>query len=285
MPDAGCRMPDAGCRMPGSMTSFLHDGRAMRSLVAVAFVAACGQPPPFPVKPLPPLVPAMMPTTPLVIAGLALEPGESLIWDVHWKGITIGRAELAVSDREAHSRFKTDALAHAMISIEYELATVLDREAARATSATEKLAIDGDTTQLAETFDGAGYVIDGRSFALPDGNPGQTMLSALGVLRAWARPDAQPGFLYIVHTGQPYRLDVARPIAEELQGTKTLRVACRVHPQDDQREPFAVTLWLTDDPKRTPIRIEITSASQRVTAELIDATTTVIPAAAPAAPQ
>jgi hypothetical protein len=251
---------------------FLHGSWAMRCLVAVTFLIACGRLPAFPVKPLPELVSAEVPSAPLAIAALALESGESLIWDVHWKGITIGRAELVVSEREVRSRFKTGALASAMVSIEYELETALDRAAARATTATERLAIHGETTLLAVTFDGASYAIDGRSFALPGGNPGQTLHSALGAVRAWAAADARPGFLLIVHAGQLVRLDVARPVAEQLQGTKTLRVDGRVRPQGDNRKPLSVTVWLTDDQKRTPIRIEITAAGERVTAELIDAT-------------
>lgn len=243
-------------------------------LIAVLFVVACGRAPQVPHKPLPELVSAAIPATPLVTTALALPPGESLIWSVHWKGITIGRAELAVSEQGVRSRFKTDALVSTVVSIQYDLETIVDRTTARAISATENLTIDGETKQVAETFDGASYAIDGdgRSFSLPGGNPGHTLHSALGAVRAWARPDARPGFLFIVHAGQPYRLDVARPVAEELQGTKTLRVECCVHPQTDKLEPFAVTLWLTDDPKRTPIRIEITNANEHVTAELIDTT-------------
>lgn len=241
-------------------------------LVAVLFVAACGPPPQFPVKPLPELVASAAPATPLPITALTLPPGESLIWTVHWKGLTVGRAELAVSDFDVRSRFKTDALVSTVVSMQYELETVLDRTAAHATSATENLTIDGEAKQVAETFDGASYAIDGRSFPLPEGNPGHTLHTALGAIRAWATPNARPGFLFIVHGGQPYRLDVARPIAEELQGTQTLRVECRVHPQTDKLEPFAVTVWLTNDPKRTPIRIEITNASEHVTAELLDTT-------------
>lgn len=242
----------------------------MRCLVAVTFLVACGRPSPFPVKPLPELVSSAMPVMPLVIPTLTLVPGESLIWSVHWKGITVGRAELAVSEREVRSRFTTDMLASAVVSIQYELETVLDRTADRAISATEKLVIDGETKQVAETFDGASYAIDGRSFPLPGGHPGQTLHTALGALRAWAAPDARPGFLFIVHAGQVYRVDVTRPVVEELQGTKTLRVECRVHPEDDKREPFAVTTWLTEDPQRMPIRIEITNAETHITAELLD---------------
>lgn len=244
----------------------------MRCFVAVLFLVACGHPAPFPRKPLPELVSVAPPTLPLAATSLQLVPGESLIWNVHWKGLTVGRAELAVTEQAVRSRFKTDALASTVVSIQYELDTVLDRTAARAASAVEKLVIDGETTEVAETFDGAGYAVDGRSVPLPGGSPGQTLHSALGVLRAWAQPDAQPGFLVVVHAGQPYRLEVSRPVAEELQGTETLRVACRVHPQDKQLTPFAVTLWLTADPQRTPRRIEITSAEAKITAELIDTT-------------
>jgi len=244
----------------------------MRCLVAVTLLVACGHPASFPRKPLPELVSAVQPTMPLAITTLQLVPGESLIWSVHWKGLTIGRAELAVTERDVRSRFTTDALVSTVVSIQYELETVLDRPAARAASATEKLVIDGETKEVAAAFDGASYAIDGRSFAVPGGNPGQTLHSALGALRTWAMPDARPGFLFIVHAGQLYRADVARPVAEELGGTKALRVECRVHPENDRLEPFAVTTWLTADPQRTPIRIEITNAEAKITAELIDTT-------------
>jgi Protein of unknown function (DUF3108) len=245
-------------------------------LVAILFIAACAPPPQVPHKPLPELVSSAQPATPLPVTALALPPGESLIWSVHWKGLTIGRAELSVSDREARSRFKTDALVNTMVSIEYDLATIFDRATARVTSATENLTINGETKQVAETFDGASYAItgdeagDGRSFSVPGGNPGHTLHSALGAIRAWAAPEARPGFLFIVHAGQLARLDVMRPVTEELQGTKTLRVECRVRPGIDKMEPFAVTVWLTADQKRAPIRIEVTNAGEHVTAELID---------------
>jgi hypothetical protein len=191
---------------------------------------------------------------------------------VHWKGITVGRAELAVTEREVRSRFTTDTLVSTVVSIQYELETVLDRTAGRAASSTEKLVIDGEIKAAAATFDGASYAIDGRSFAVPGGNPGHTLHSALGALRGWAAPDARPGFLFIVHAGQLYRVDVTRPVADEVAGTNTLRVECRVHPTNDKLAPFAVTTWLTADPLRTPIRIEITNAEAKVTAELLDTT-------------
>jgi len=253
----------------------------MHRLVAVMFLVSCGRPPQFPMKPLPELVSSSVPAAPLAVAALTLPPGESLLWDVHWKGITIGRAELAVSEREVRSRFKTDMLVSTVVSVQYELETVLDRAAARASSATESLTIDGETKHVVATFDDASYAVNGdgnggeRFFSLPDGNPGHTLHSALGAVRAWAAPDARPGFLFLVHAGQPVRLDVARPVVEALQGTqemKALRIECRVHPQDKKTEPFAVTLWLTDDDKRTPIRIAVTNGSEHIAAELIDTT-------------
>lgn len=242
----------------------------MRCLVAVTLLAACGYPTPFPVKPLPELVSAVMPVAPIPLAALVLPPGESLIWSVHWKGLTVGRAEMTVSDGNVRSRFTTDALVSTVVTIRYELETVLDRTAARPIRATEQLVINGETKQVAATFDGASYAIDGRSFAVPGGNLGQTLHTALGALRAWAAPDARPGFLFIVHGGQLYRVDISRPVAEELQGTKTLRVECRVHPDDDKLASFAVTAWLAADPQRTPIRLEVTNAEAHITAELID---------------
>ncbi|HET7501250.1 MAG TPA: DUF3108 domain-containing protein [Kofleriaceae bacterium] len=243
----------------------------MRCLIAVMLLAACGHPSTFPVQPLPELVSTVVAATPLAVSALALEPGESLIWDVHWNGVTIGRAELAVSEQAAHSRFSTEGIARAMASVEYELETVLDRAAARPTSASERLRLGGETRQVAETFDGASYAIDGQFAAVPGGNPGQTLHSALGAIRAWAAPDARPGYLFVVHAGQLIRVDVARPIPEELQGTPALRVECRVRLADDQPATISITAWLTRDQKRTPVRIEIRRGNEQITAELIDA--------------
>ena len=242
----------------------------MRCLVAVTLLAACGHPPPFPVKPLPELVSAVVPTAPIRITALALPPGESLIWSVRWKGLTVGRAELAVTESTVRSRFTTDALVSTVVTMQYELETVLDRAAARPIRATEKLALNGETKQVAATLDGASYAVDGRPFEVPGGNVGQTLHSALGALRAWAAPDARPGFLFVVHGGQLYRVDVARPVAEALQGTNALRIECRVRPVDDKLEPFAVTAWLAADPQRTPLRLEVKSGEAQITAELID---------------
>ncbi len=233
----------------------------MRPLAVVLLVAACeaGH---VPLKPLPPLVAAQAPVAALDTQRLLLPRG-SLIWDVHWDGLTIARAELVVGDGEARSRFATTGLASAISSIHHELATDLDRARDRALSFDELLDEDGSTTHITSSL--TRLEIANRTVAVPGGNRAHTLHSALGALRAWAAPNATPGFLYVVHVGRLYRLDVASPTSVDLQNARTLRIDAHVRDAD-----ITMSLWLTADEQRTPVRIEITRGDAKLVAELVD---------------
>ncbi len=71
----------------------------------------------------------------------------------------------------------------------------------------------------------------------------------------------------MLHGGALYRLDVEAPVLEELQDTKAWRIDCRIH----TGEPISATIWLGTTPERTPVRIELASKDERITAELIEA--------------
>jgi len=238
----------------------LHSRPAMlRLVVTCAALAACE--PRLPPRSLPELVrPA--PMGPIRVPMLMFVPGESMAWSVQAKGITLGRAVLAVDEHEVHSRFETGGLASMFSRVRHELVTGLGTGGPR--WATDELEVDGQITRYEEQFAGPRFTIDHHIGVVPDGNFGHTLHSALGAIRAWAQPDAPPGYLYILHAGEVYRIEVARPFVEQLRGVRTLRVELRVQAED----PIAVSMWLRDS-DRVPVRFEVSSGDVHVTAELL----------------
>jgi hypothetical protein len=242
--------------------------RTMRTFLLLSLLgaAACGHGPGVPLRPLPELVMPPAPAAPIAVRELLLVPQEKMIWDVHWKGLTIGRAELAVEADEVHSRFHTGAVVSTVTSIQHELATVLDRPGARAASQREALTVDGNARTIDATFDGAGYRIEGQEPHVVRRGHVHTLHSALGVLRAWARPGARPGFLFVLLAGEPIRLEVGEPVSEQLGDRDTLRIDGRTL---GGASPATVKLWLHAGDDRAPLRIELESEEARVTAELL----------------
>jgi hypothetical protein len=173
-----------------------------------------------------------------------------MIWDVSWRGLSIGRAELVVGVRDAYSKFATRALVESVMKVEHELTTVLDRPNARATSVSEMISVDGKVERADVAFDDEDVAV-------------QTIHSTLGWLRTWADPTAIGGTLTIHLAGKLHELEVAQPVREELQGSATLKIACRT-------DAYAITVWLADDERRAPRRIEIVDGDAQVTAELIE---------------
>ena len=240
----------------------------MRTLlcIALAGLAACGEST-FIAKPLGELVLAGPLARSTSVRALLLPPSESLIWEVRAGGMTIGRAELDIGDADTHSRFSTSSLASMFTSIHHELVTTLDRAAARPNAATETVVEGGETTRSEVAFDGNGYTLDGAArVALPDGNAAHTIHSALGWMRAWAAPTAAPSYLYVLEDRQLFRIDLERPIQEDLRGVDTLRIDGRIHTAD---ATIAITIWLTADGDRRPVRIAIVAARLHLTAELV----------------
>ena len=251
----------------------------MRCLVLV-LLAACE--PNLAVTPLPALA-----TAPRVTAAterpLLLIPGETMIWDVHVKGFTIARAELVVGEREVSSRVKTGRLASSLAALSHESTTTFDPTRARALR--ETFVIDGETTRVSARFERASFIVrslgssarrprtpsvnlnDARPRAIPGGNLGHTMHTALGWLRAWAAPGAPGGALFVLHVGELYKLEFAEPIVEH----DALKIECRVVPPGE--DAVTISIWLTRDRDRTPRRIEISNGELALTAELVERTT------------
>jgi hypothetical protein len=232
----------------------------MRALLLLLLVAC---EPSLPRAALPELV-RQAPLTAISVPALGFTPGEQMTWNVTAKGFTIGRAELSVGEGEIHSRFETGKLVSAFARVRHELSTLVDRSGARA--ATEVLDVDGEHSQSSVEFRGSRYLAGAKVGVIPNGNVGHTLHSALGVVRAWAASDAKPGFLYIVHDGDVYRLDLAQPFVEDMRGRPTLRVACRIK----GAVTVSATIWLSASPDHIPLRLEIGADDVHLTAELLE---------------
>ncbi len=245
----------------------------MRTLlcVALASLTACGGAAvtfmPMPLGEIVAATPVAKRTT--AVRALLLPPNESLIWDVRAAGMTIGRAELDVGETDVHSKFSTSKLASMFATIHHELVTTVDREAARPATATETVVESGETTRSEMAFDGNGYSIDRDDrVVIPDGNAAHTIHSALGWLRAWADPKAEPSALYVLEDRHLFRFTLDRPVTELLREIETLRIDGHIR-ANEASEPIGITVWLTADAERKPLRIAITAGKLHIVAELV----------------
>lgn len=219
----------------------------MRRLAVLIALAGCE--PHLVLKPLPPLARPQAPALhAIVVQDMGLHPGEHWLWDVQAGGMSIGRIELTVGDTEIASRFKTDGLASMFTHVEHDLVTVIDRQAGRPATSEEKIERGGKLRQFSTQY---------------AGTTAHSFHTALGAVRSWASPDAQPGYLDIVHANKTFRLELAQPVARD----GMLRIDGKVH--GDDIDTLSITIWLDDS--RVPARIEVRDGDDRVTAQLIDA--------------
>lgn len=230
-------------------------------VVAAACASSAGRP-----RAEPPAGPVALPAETNLIAG------EQMVWEVFWRGVTIGKASLAVDGPRAHSKFATTLLAKALADVRYELTTTLAAQVAR--EASELVVLDGETTRTELRLDGGRYRINTLPGEVPGGTALHTLHSALGALRAWATEDAQRGYLWLALRGKLYRLDAARPEPETLDGIRTLRVECVVRALDPTMDQVDVTVWLSTSPDRTPVRIVVETSGERIAAQLTETTAT-----------
>jgi hypothetical protein len=237
------------------------------ALPVLCILAACGEPK-FVAQPLPDLI-ANPTRAPISVPRLMLPDGERLRFEVHHKGFTIGRAELVVGGARITSRFRTSQLASMFATASHELTTTLAHAGTYPDTSNEAVDVDGESERYEVMFDRSNYMIGGKARRIPEG-VGHTMHTALGVLRAWAVERARPGFIMVLHTGELFRLDVDSPIPEDWRGTKTLKIEGRIVDSAKTAKPILVTLWLTANTQRTPIRLAISQDGKTIDAEKID---------------
>ena len=239
----------------------MHDAPAMRAAIVVVL---CACEPTLPPPKLPELVVSQEPRA-IAVSELRLRPGEMMIWDIHAQGFTIARAELEVRAGEVTSRFKTGKLASSFARVSHHLTTRFAGGGPQ--HAYDELDLDGEFSSTTTRFAGSRATIESRVLTVPGGNLGHTLHTALGAIRGWASPDAGRGYLFIVHAGELYRLDLGQPMREAVQDTPALRIEGRIRAKDIDVQ---LSIWLRAK-DQVPIRVEIRGPEARLTAELVAA--------------
>jgi len=209
----------------------------MRILLLV-LLESCGSSASFKPEPLPQLVAAQQASQVIAPRQLMLVPGEHMRFAVRMHGIDVGKVELEVGDTEVTSRFATDSLAGALMSVHHDLSTLIDRSNARMTVASENLVI-GEATKH--------YDMDGKN--------GQSVHAALGIA----------GFLTVQELGHQYRLSVKRPLVEDLEGTQAFHVTAVANTV----ARTTIEIWFATTPDHLPLRFELVNDDYHVTANLI----------------
>jgi hypothetical protein len=92
-----------------------------------------------------------------------------------------------------------------------------------------------------------------------------TIHSALAWLRAWAPRDHAPAVLEVELDGDRYQVACEAPMSDELNGANVDRIACEIR----ARGAIAVTLWLSTDTSRVPVRIVARTGTLHLAAELV----------------
>jgi len=209
---------------------------------------------------------------PAALAGITtrLSHGEEMAWDVFWQGMQVGHAELVTGARDVRASFATGTLASAISRVRYEMTTVIDRGGPRST--VEVLARGGTSERVDAELGAASFTLRGQvPRRTPDGQPLHTLTSALGIVRTWSQAMAPQGYLWLVHGGELYRLDVFPPVKDEALGRKALRIDAVVR-AIDRSVTLDVSIWLARNHDRTPLRFVVEEGGDRVSAELVETT-------------
>lgn len=247
-------------------------------VLAGCMTSGCAEPQLAP-QPLPELSTSIGAAAALDASELKFAPGEQLAWDVRIRGISVGTAELAVdgtgvsspSELVITSRFRTNDLASSMLSVQHRLITVV--HGAAPSSSVDELVMGRTRRRIDAAFSAGIYRIDEVSRRTPPGvTHVHTLHSALGWMRSWADEDVDAGHIHILHRRNLYRVEIGAPLRETAPGSTTpaLRVDCHALPVDSRGDGILLTVWLSGDERRVPLRFDAVVDGQRVLADLIE---------------
>jgi hypothetical protein len=115
---------------------------------------------------------------------------------------------------------------------------------------------------------------DLSALTLPLDPAARDALSALYYVRTLPLAPGTEIEVPINEGGAPMVLHVAVAELETIdfagQQTRALRIEPRVMRRIERRRPVAMTLWLSDDDRRIPLRLFLEAGFGRVTAELVE---------------
>ncbi|RMH45132.1 MAG: DUF3108 domain-containing protein [Deltaproteobacteria bacterium] len=266
-------------------------------LLAVA--AACGGAPPDPRSP--PAATAAGPPAPLAVATTGFRPGESMAWQLAWRGIAGGRTQTAVGEPGAvagraalvvRTETRSDGLLAMVRHVRDDLATTIAVDGSLPIASHGEFEFgkpggDVKRSQVDAAFDGDGvritYERSGRpartwSRRLPPGERVYDTHAALGAMRAWRPKPGDRVYFYALSGRRLYRVDLTAIGPESvtiglgafpalrIDGTGT-RLTGRLLP-DPKRKPRRFTVWLSDDAHRVPLRVDARTEYGDVQVEL-----------------
>lgn len=206
----------------------------MSPIIAVALIvmtSACLDAP-VPRLPLPELMSEQAPGSISEFSAL-FYPGESMHWDVSWRGIPVGVAELRVSaekeNRQVESKFRSVGFAARIHSTRHHL-----------------------ITPLRPLSGGIDHIH-----------------SALGRLRSWVTRAERQATLSVRYGTQKYMIEFARPVIDHSLGDAALRVKGRTYVHSSHsKSRVDLTLWISDDGRQRPLQILVSQEGAQLRATL-----------------
>lgn len=192
-------------------------------------------------------------------------PGEGIVYKVSLRGIGVGRVQVAVGEpgfvegRPAiivRTRATSTGLAALIGDISYDLTTTLDTDTGEALEETESW----DMKFAGEHEHDANH----RTLA-SDGSLDRNVHAVIGQLRAWR---SKPGDSRTedLRLGDMHLSLALSDAGRELLASANLPAARYVGSAQDGRYP--VTMWLSDDEARVPLRLVANSKLGEIAVEL-----------------
>lgn len=226
-------------------------------------------------------------------------PGETMSFELSYQGILMGRAVLAVghpgmvdgrSVLIIRSLFETAGAVKIFKSLRDDVRTHLDwRTGAPIEHSSELTTSDRHiqaSTQLTGELAIIHYQRDDKPVrlirvVLPRGETVHDMHSILGALRNW---DPVPGatvHVYSISGRRVWRSELRFEASETVRTAMGLRAALRIDgvatrlehrtlEPDPKKPPRGITLWLSDDARRIPLRVVARTEYGELQAELVD---------------
>ncbi|MBL4632832.1 MAG: DUF3108 domain-containing protein [Kofleriaceae bacterium] len=200
-------------------------------VVMIVMTSACLDPP-VPRHPLPELISEQSPSS-ISEFDTLFYPGESMHWDVSWRGIPVGVAELRVSTKkenlQVESKFRSVGFAARVHSIRHHLVTPPQ----------------------------------------PASGSIDHIHSALGRLRSWVTRAERQGTMRVRYGSQKYSIEFARPVVDHSLGDATLRVKGRTYVHSSHsKSRIDLTLWISDDGRQRPVQILVSQGGSQLRATL-----------------
>lgn len=233
----------------------------------------------------------------LEVPDLFFLPGEVFQWEVSFRGVTAGRAVMAVGEpgREGErdvlilrSRVESAGVAAALSHVRDEITTWIGLDAGAPVLHHADIR-SADPEAMVQTEFGEGpFEIDvsrvGRSprtyrQELPENYYAHDIHSLLGALRAWQADPGDEGFAYLLSGRRIYHFTATYGEVESLstkfgpvEAVRIDAIAWRLQSDlevDPDRSPRELRLWLARDGTRAPVRIEADTEHGTVNIELV----------------